>query len=89
MAYDGLGQRLSMTGFADGKSLTTQYVLDGSRVLSADASDNVTTYLYGLGPIGQLTDVWAYGLPDGTGTQRQLVDPQGEITLAASLHPVG
>jgi len=89
MAYDGLGQRLSMTGFADGQSLTAQYVLDGSRVLSADADGNLTTYLYGLGPIGQLTDVWAYGLPDGSGTQRQLVDPAGEITLAASYTPWG
>jgi len=89
MAYDGLGQRLSMTGFADGQSLTTQYALDGSRVLSADADGYVTTYLYGLGPIGQLTDTWAYGLPDGSGTQRQLVDPQGEITLAASYTPWG
>jgi len=87
MAYDGLGDRLSMTGFADGQSLTTQYVLDGLRVLSADADGNLTTYLYGLGPIGQLTDIWAYGLPDGTGTQRQLVDPDGEITLAASYTP--
>jgi RHS repeat-associated protein len=89
MDYDGLGQRLSMTGFAGGQSLTTQYVLDGLRVLSADADGNLTTYLYGLGPIGQLTDIWAYGLPDGTGTQRQLVDPQGEITLAASYTPWG
>jgi hypothetical protein len=61
--------------------------MDGSRVLSADADGNLTTYLYGLGPIGQLTDVWAYGLPDGSGTQRQLVDPQGGITLAASYTP--
>jgi RHS repeat-associated protein len=89
MDYDGLGQRLSMTGFAGGQSLTTQYALDGSRVLSADADGYVTTYLYGLGPIGQLTDTWAYGLPDGSGTQRQLVDPQGEITLAASYTPWG
>jgi len=40
-------------------------------------------------PSSQLSDVWAYGLPDGTGTQRQLVDPQGEITLAASYTPWG
>jgi len=78
-----------MTGFADGQSLTTQYALNSSRVISADASGNVTTYLYGLGPIGQLTDTWAYGLPDGSGTQRQLVDPQGGITLAASYTPWG
>jgi RHS repeat-associated protein len=36
-----------------------------------------------------LTDAWAYGLPDGSGTQRQLVDPAGEITLAASYTPWG
>jgi RHS repeat-associated protein len=78
MAYDGLGDRLSMTGFAGGQSVTTQYVMDGSRVLSADASGNVTTYLYGLGPIGQLTDVWAYGLP---GCQSARVSITKPLTL--------
>lgn len=70
MLYDGLGNRLRMTA----AGLTTQYELDNGRVLSADAAGNVTYYLYGLGPIGELTDAWNYSLPDGSNTPRQLVD---------------
>jgi len=64
MAYDGLGQRLSMSA----GDVTTHYVLDNGRVLEATANGQTTTYLYGLGPIGQFTDSLAYGLPDGTNT---------------------
>ncbi len=39
--------------------------------------------------IAELTDAWAYGLPDGTGTPRQMVDANGEITLASSYTPWG
>jgi RHS repeat-associated protein len=46
--------------------------------LSADASGNVTTYLYGLGPIGQMTDTWAYGLP---GCQSARVSVTKPLTL--------
>jgi RHS repeat-associated protein len=84
MAYDGLGGRLSMTGYTGGQSVTTHYELDGGRVLSATAGDLTTTYLYGLGPIGELTDSWAYTLPDGTNAPRQLVDASGKITLVSS-----
>jgi len=103
MSYDGLGQRLSMTAFAGEQSVTTNYALDnplsgtGGQVLAATAGDPstgsgqvlTTTYLYGLGPVGQLTNAWAYGLPDGTNTQRQLVDANGEITFASSYTPWG
>ncbi len=85
MLYDGLGNRLQMTA----AGLTTQYVLDGGRVLSANAAGNVTFYLYGLGPIGELTDAWNYSLPDGSNTPRQLVDANGEVTFAASYTPWG
>jgi RHS repeat-associated protein len=89
MAYDGLGERLSMTSYSDGQSVTTQYELDGGLVLSATAGDLTTTYLYGLGPIGELTDSWAYTLPDGSNAPRQLVDASGKITLASSYTPWG
>jgi len=89
MAYDGLGGRLSMTGYTGGQSVTTHYELDGGRVLSATAGDLTTTYLYGLGPIGELTDSWAYTLPDGTNAPRQLVDASGKITLVSSYTPWG
>jgi RHS repeat-associated protein len=89
MTYDGLGNRLQMTAYADGQSLTTQYELDNDRVLSADAAGNITFYLYGLGPIGELTDAWNYSLPDGGNTPRQLADANAEITFAASYTPWG
>ncbi len=83
MAYNGLGQRLTMSA----AGVTTQYVLDGGQVLEATASDKTTAYLYGLGPIGQLTDSWAYDLPDGTNTPRQLTNARGEVTFAARYSP--
>lgn len=39
MASDGLGNRLEMTGYADGQSITTQYELDNGRVMSVSAND--------------------------------------------------
>jgi hypothetical protein len=89
MTYDGLGNRLQMTGYAGGQSMTTQYELDNGRVLSTDAAGNVTYYLYGLGPIGELTDTWNYSLPDGGNTPRQLTDAYGEVTLTSSYTPWG
>jgi RHS repeat-associated protein len=69
--------------------LTTQYELDNGRALSADAAGNATYYLYGLGPIGELTDAWNYSLPDGSNTPRQLTNIDGEVTFAASYTPWG
>lgn len=90
MLYDGLGNRLQMTAYSGGQSVTTQYELDNGRVLSADpsagpgqgAAGNVTYSLYGLGPIGELTTTWNYSLPDGTGTPRQLTDSAGDSLRA-------
>ena len=89
MVYDGLGDRLSMTAWAGGESATTQYELEGGRVLTAIAGDLTTTYLYGMGPVAELTDAWAYSLPDGTNTQRQLTDTAGEVSLMSSYTPWG
>jgi len=70
MTYDGLGNRLGMTGYADGQSASTEYVLDGSKVLLATANTQTTAYLYGLGVIGSQTDAWSYLLPDGLTSSR-------------------
>jgi len=68
MVYDGLGNtqrtgagRLSMTAWAEGLSVTTNYELDNGRLLTATAGDLTTTYVYGLGAIAELTDAWAGG----------------------------
>lgn len=92
MQYDGLGQRISMTGYALGTSVTTQYVLDPlnqSKPLLADSSGNTTTYLYGVEPIAEITTEWAYSLNDGVGSARQLVDENGDITLTGAYTPWG
>jgi YD repeat-containing protein len=89
MAYDGLGNRLAMTGYPDGQSVTTQYSLDSGQTLLASAGEMTTACLYGLGAIGEQTDAWAYTLPDGTNTPRQTVDSSGVVTLTASYTPWG
>ena len=76
-----------MTAWAGGESVTTQYELESGRVLTATAGDLTTAYLYGMGPVAELTDSWAYSLPDGTNTQRQSTDPTGLVTLTGSYTP--
>jgi len=78
-----------MTAWAGGESATTRYELEGGRVLTAIAGDLTTTYLYGMGPVAELTDSWAYSLPDGANTQRQLTDSVGDVTLISSYTPWG
>jgi RHS repeat-associated protein len=65
------------------------YAFDDNQPLTATAGSKTTTYLYGLEPIGQLTDSWAYDLTDGTNTPRQLVDAQGAVTFSARYTPWG
>jgi RHS repeat-associated protein len=89
MVYDGLGERLSMTAWEMGVSLTTTYELDSGRVLTATAGDLTTAYLYGLGAIAELTDAWAYPLVDGINTGRQLTNSTGVVTLTGSYTPWG
>ncbi len=85
MAYNGLGQRLSM----DAAGVIAHYVMDGDQPLTADSSGNTTYYLYGRGAIGEKTNVWNYSLPDGSNTPRQLTDALGEITLSSRYTPWG
>ena len=56
MSYDGLGNRLEMTAYAEGQSVTTRYVLDNGQVLAAIAGEISTFYLYGHGPLAELTN---------------------------------
>jgi len=85
MAYNGLGGRLQMSA----AGVTTQYVLDGSRVLTADAGGSTTFYLHGLGPIAEQTTSWSYSLTDVTSTPRQLTDALGNVTFSARYTPWG
>jgi len=85
MSYNGLGQRLSMTA----AGVTSTYIMDGDRPLTAESAGNTTYYLYGLGTIGEKTTAWNFSLPDGTNTPRQLTDIQGDITLTSRYTPWG
>jgi hypothetical protein len=87
MAYEGLGNRLAMTGYADRQSVTTTYMLDSGQTLLVSAEEQTTAYLYGMGVIGEHAETWAYALTDGTNTPRQMVDDSGDITLTASYTP--
>lgn len=69
--------------------MTTTYVIDGGQTLLASAEELTTAYLYGLGVIGEQTDVWAYTLLDGSNTPRQIVNDTGAVTLTASYTPWG
>jgi RHS repeat-associated protein len=85
LSYNGLGQRLSM----DAAGVIAHYVLDGDRLLVSESGGNETTFLYGLGPIGEKTNVWNFALPDGSNTPRQLTDTQGAVTLSTRYTPWG
>jgi len=92
MTYNGLGQRLAMTAYALGQSVTTQYTLDtawSGYPLAAEADGQTTYYLYGRGPLAEKTTGWSYYLKDGQGTARQLADPSGLVTLARTFTPWG
>jgi RHS repeat-associated protein len=93
MHYNGLGGRVTMTGWKDGLSMTTQYALDlaqNGRVLSANAGGASTFYTYGNnGPLAELTTTWAFYLNDGANTPRQMADAEGIVTLARSYTPWG
>ena len=85
MDYNGLGQRLSM----DAAGVIAHYVLDGDQPLTSESNGNTTFYLYGAGVIAEKTNDWAYSLPDGVNTPRQVADLTGEITLSARYTPWG
>ena len=84
--YNGLGDRLQQTT----GGVTTRYVLDINNSISQVLSDGSSTYLYGLGRIGQQNIVgWQYYLGDALGSVRQLTNPAGTIIQARSYEPFG
>jgi len=85
MDYNGLGQRLGM----DAAGVIAHYAMDGDQPLTAESAGNTTFYLYGLGGIGEKTNVWNFALLDGLNTPRQLTDTQGVVTLSTRYTPWG
>ena len=75
-AYNGLGDRVQQTvGGA-----ATSYTLDLNTGLTQVLADGASTYLYGLGRIGQQSAEWAYHLPDALGSMRQVADAAGTVS---------
>ena len=84
-AYNGLGDRLQQTV----GGVTTNYAIDLNAGLTQVLADGTSSYLYGLGRIGQQAVEWAYHLPDALGSVRQLADPMGAVSYAQSFEPYG
>ncbi len=89
--YNGDGARVKQV--VDGHGIT--YTLDLATPLVtvlAERTDTTTThYIYALGtrPLAQHGDEWEYLLPDVLGSVRQLVDADGNVTLAQAYQPYG
>jgi RHS repeat-associated protein len=89
-AYDGLGNRTSMTvGGA-----TTRYALDvagGLPEVIAATGGATTHYLQVQGQVLAQYDsgTWGYVAPDALGSVRQVVNSAGSVTLAQSYDPFG
>ena len=86
MVYNGLGQRLAMTASQAGLFLTSQYVLDGNALLAATANGQSTYYLTGL---AEFQAAWAYYLPDGQQSVRQVTNASGLVILNRRFTPWG
>jgi RHS repeat-associated protein len=84
--YNGLGDRLRQT--VNGSP--TNYNVDLTAGLTQVLTDGTTSYLYGLGRIGEeQPGGWQYHLGDALGSVRQLTNPGGAVTLARSYEPFG
>ncbi len=85
-AYNGQSDRVSQTV----SGVTTRYTLDLASLYTQVLADNSTSYLYGLGRIGeQQTGGWAYHLTDALGSVRQLTTSAGAVSLARWFDPYG
>ncbi len=60
-------------------------------MLQSKTGTNATKYVYALGtrPLAQNSGVWEYLLPNALGSVRQIVDANGNVTLAESYEPYG
>ncbi|MBN2258683.1 MAG: RHS repeat protein, partial [Anaerolineaceae bacterium] len=84
--YDGLGNRYTQTAGGE----TVVYSLDLAAGLTTVLREGTTTYLYGLGLIGQETGgALDIALADRLGSIRQLVDEDQQVTLTTSYDPFG
>jgi RHS repeat-associated protein len=89
--YNGDGTRLRQIIAGVPTTYTQDLAAPLLVVLQSKTGVTTTKYLYSLGtrPVAQNTTAWEYLLPDALGSVRQIVDANGNVTLAESYEPYG
>jgi len=68
----------------------TNYIINITASLTQVLADDEYTYLYGAGRIAQYSATGTeYFLTDSLGSVRQMVDADGQVSLAQSYQPFG
>ncbi len=90
-AYNGDGARLKQTVAGTVTTYSQDLAAPLPVILQAKTGSATTQYLYALGtrPLAQNGGAWEYLLPDALGSVRQIVDANGNVTLAESYEPYG
>jgi YD repeat-containing protein len=90
-AYNGDGARLRQIIAGVPTTYTQDLAAPLPVVLQSKTGANTTQYVYALGtrPLAQYGGTWEYLLADALGSVRQIVDADGNVTLAESYEPYG
>jgi YD repeat-containing protein len=89
--YNGDGARLRQVIAGVPTTYTQDLAAPLPVVLQSQAGESVMQYVYALGtlPLAQYGSSWEYLLADALGSVRQIVDADGNVTLAESYEPYG
>ncbi len=90
-SYNGDGARLKQIIAGTVTTYTQDLAAPLPVVLQSQTGADATQYMYALGtrPLAQYGAAWEYLLPDALGSVRQIVDANGNVTLAESYEPYG
>jgi YD repeat-containing protein len=88
-AYNGEGVRLKQIVNSTVTTYTQDLAVPLPVVLQSKTGANAMQYVYALGtrPLAQYGSAWEYLLADALGSVRQIVDANGNVTLAESYAP--
>ncbi|CAG0979100.1 partial tRNA(Glu)-specific nuclease WapA, partial [Anaerolineae bacterium] len=89
--YNGDGVRLRQMIAGVPTTYTQDLATPLPVVLQSQAGESTMQYVYALGtrPLAQYGSAWEYLLADALGSVRQIVDEDGDVTLAESYEPYG
>jgi YD repeat-containing protein len=89
--YNGDGARLRQVIAGVPTTYTQDLAAPLPVVLQSQTGANAMQYVYALGtrPLAQHSEAWEYLLTDALGSVRQIVDADGNVTLAESYEPYG